>query len=133
MLNIRRNAPRLTRFITEHRARPRDHGRFRDRLHHLRTGSIPRPWPSSPRRAASSGPTSAPAPKSPWVTLFIDHPAVNLRMWLWMTYKWGLEGILVWRADYWNSPTLFPPGVLQNPWQDPMSYTVGYGVPYGTR
>jgi hypothetical protein len=48
-----------------------------------------------------------------------------------MTYRWGLRGILVWRADYWNSPTLFPPGVLQNPWQDPMSYTVGYGVPYG--
>jgi hypothetical protein len=48
-----------------------------------------------------------------------------------MSYQWGLKGILVWRADYWNSPTLFPPGVLQNPWQDPMSYTVGYGVPYG--
>jgi hypothetical protein len=71
------------------------------------------------------------APQSPWVSLFIDHPAINLRMWLWMSYKWGLKGILVWRADYWNSPTLFPAGMLQNPWQDPMSYTVGYGLPYG--
>ena len=72
-----------------------------------------------------------PGPKSPWVTLFIDHPAVNLRMWLWMSYAWKLRGILVWRANYWNSSTLFPPDTLQNPWADPMSYTVGYGVPFG--
>jgi len=71
------------------------------------------------------------APKGPWVTLFIDHPAINLRIWLWMSQRFGLKGILVWRANSWSSPTLFPAGELQNPWEDPMSYTVGYGVPYG--
>jgi len=70
-------------------------------------------------------------PKAPWVTLFIDHPAVNLRIWLWMSYKYKLKGILVWRANYWNSPTVFPENLAENPWEDPMSYTVGYGTPYG--
>jgi hypothetical protein len=48
-----------------------------------------------------------------------------------MGYKFGLKGILVWRANYWSSPTVFPADTLQNPWKDPMSYTVGYGTPYG--
>ena len=130
MLNIRRNAPRLTRFITEHRPGPE----IMD-VSEIGCTIFDRVDPEAVAELAPKGREFwsylCTGPKSPWVTLFIDHPAVNLRMWLWMTYKWGLEGILVWRADYWNSPTLFPPGVLQNPWQDPMSYTVGYGVPYG--
>jgi hypothetical protein len=130
MLNIRRNAPRLTRFITEHRPGPEimDVSEIGCTIFHR----------VDPKAVAELAPKGrefwsylCTAPQSPWVSLFIDHPAINLRMWLWMTYKWGLKGILVWRADYWNSPTLFPPGVLQNPWQDPMSYTVGYGLPYG--
>jgi hypothetical protein len=48
-----------------------------------------------------------------------------------MSYKYQLKGILVWEANYWTSGTVFPSGMLQNPWQDPMSYTVGYGRPYG--
>ncbi len=130
MLNIRRNAPRLTRFITEHRPGPE----IMD-VSEIGCTIFDRVDPKAVAELAPKGREFwsylCTGPKSPWVTLFIDHPAVNLRMWLWMTYKWGLEGILVWRADYWNSPTLFPPGVLQDPWQDPMSYTVGYGVPYG--
>lgn len=130
MLNIRRNAPRLTRFITEHRPGPEimDVSEIGCTIFHR----------VDPKAVAELAPKGrefwsylCTAPQSPWVSLFIDHPAVNLRMWLWMTYKWGLKGILVWRADYWNSPTLFPPGTLQNPWEDPMSYTVGYGLPYG--
>lgn len=70
-------------------------------------------------------------PKAPWVTLFIDHADINLRMWLWFTFKFKVQGILVWNAMYWNSTTVFPPGVLQNPYEDPMSYRVGYGMPYG--
>ena len=130
MLNIRRNAPRLTRFITEHRPGPEimDVSEIGCTIFH-------RVDPQAVGKLAPRGREFwsylCTAPQSPWVSLFIDHPAINLRMWLWMTYKWGLKGILVWRADYWNSPTLFPPGVLQNPWQDPMSYTVGYGVPFG--
>ena len=130
MLNIRKNAPRLTRFITEHRPGPE----IMD-VSEIGCTIFDR---VDPKAVAALGPKGrefwsylCTGPKSPWVTLFIDHPAVNLRMWLWMTYQWGLKGILVWRANYWTSPTLFPPGLLQNPWQDPMSYTVGYGVPYG--
>jgi hypothetical protein len=130
MLNIRKNAPRLTRFITEHRPGPE----IMD-VSEIGCTIFDRVDPKAVAELAPKGREFwsylCTGPKGPWVTLFIDHPAVNLRMWLWMTYTWGLEGILVWRADYWNSPTLFPPGVLQNPWEDPMSYTVGYGVPYG--
>ncbi|MDH4195826.1 MAG: DUF4091 domain-containing protein [Candidatus Aminicenantes bacterium] len=130
MLNIRKNAPRLTRFITEHRPGPE----IMD-VSEIGCTIFDRVDPKAVAELAPQGREFwsylCTGPKSPWVTLFIDHPAVNLRMWLWMTYKWGLKGILVWRADYWNSPTLFPPGVLQNPWADPMSYTVGYGLPYG--
>jgi hypothetical protein len=54
-------------------------------------------------------------PKSPWVTLFIDHPAVNLRIWPWMSYKWGLRGLLVWRANYWTSSALFPRRAVSSP------------------
>jgi Glycoside hydrolase 123, catalytic domain/Glycoside hydrolase 123 N-terminal domain len=130
MLNIRKNAPRLTRFITEHRPGPE----IMD-VSEIGCTIFDRVDPKAVAELAPKGREFwsylCTGPKSPWVTLFIDHPAVNLRMWLWMTYRWGLKGILVWRADYWNSPTLFPPGTLQNPWADPMSYTVGYGVPYG--
>ncbi len=130
MLNIRKNAPRLTRFITEHRPGPE----IMD-VSEIGCTIFDRVDPKAVAELAPQGREFwsylCTGPKSPWVTLFIDHPAINMRIWLWMSYAWGLEGILVWRADYWNSPTLFPPGVLQNPWQDPMSYTVGYGVPFG--
>ena len=130
MLNIRRNAPRLTRFITEHRPGPE----IMD-VSEIGCTIFDRVDPRAVAELAPKGREFwsylCTGPKSPWVTLFIDHPAVNMRIWLWMSYAWGLKGILVWRADYWNSPTLFPPGVLQNPWRDPMSYTVGYGVPFG--
>lgn len=130
MLNIRKNAPRLTRFITEHRPGPEimDVSEIGCTIFHRVDAKAVAELAPKGREFWSYLCT---APQSPWVSLFIDHPAVNLRMWLWMTYKWGLKGILVWRADYWNSPTLFPAGMLQNPWQDPMSYTVGYGLPYG--
>ena len=70
-------------------------------------------------------------PKAPYLSLFIDHDAINMRMWLWLSYKFQLSGILVWSANYWNSRTASPGGFLQNPWEDPMSYTVGYGLPFG--
>lgn len=72
-------------------------------------------------------------PKSPYVTLFIDAAAINLRMWLWMTWKYRLQGILVWQSVYWNSETAFGLEKLQNPWRDPMSYLTGYGVPSGEK
>ncbi len=130
MLNIRKNAPRLTRFITEHEPGPAimDVSEIGCTIFHR----------VNPKVVAELGPKGhefwsylCTGPKAPWVTLFIDHPAVNLRLWLWMSYAWKLRGILVWRANFWNCGTLFPAGMLQNPWEDPMSYTIGYGVPYG--
>jgi hypothetical protein len=130
MLNIRRNAPKLTRFITEHRPGPE----IMD-VSEIGCTIFDRVDPKAVAELAPKGREFwsylCTGPKTPWLTLFIEHPAVNLRMWLWMSYQWGLKGILVWRADYWTSSSLYPPDILQNPWQDPMSYVVGYGVPYG--
>ncbi len=130
MLNIRKNAPQLTRFITEHRPGPE----IMD-VSEIGCTIFDRVDPKAVAELLPKGREFwsylCTGPKSPWLTLFIEHPAVNLRMWLWMSYGWGLKGILVWRANYWTSSSLFPPGVLQNPWQDPMSYVVGYGMPFG--
>ena len=130
MLNIRKNAPRLTRFITEHRPGPE----IMD-VSEIGCTIFDRVDPKIVAELAPKGREFwsylCTGPKSPWVTLFIDHPAVNMRMWLWMSYGWGLKGVLVWRANYWNSSTLYPAETVQNPWADPMSYTVGYGVPFG--
>jgi hypothetical protein len=65
-------------------------------------------------------------PHAPYIGLFIDHPAVDLRVWAWLSRKWGVTGQLVWTSNYWTSPAAFPDPDLQNPWQDPMSYCSGY-------
>ncbi len=130
MSNIRKNAPRLTRFITEHRPGPE----IMD-VTEIGCTIFDRVDPEIVASLAPKGREFwsylCTGPKSPWVTLFIDHPEVNLRMWPWMSYRWGLKGILVWEAIYWNSSSLFSLEAPQNPWTDPMSYTVGYGIPYG--
>lgn len=64
-------------------------------------------------------------PKTPHVNLFIDSDAINLRMWLWMSYRYQLTGILVWSSNVWNTKNCSPPGVLQNIWEDPMTYMSG--------
>jgi hypothetical protein len=130
MTAIRRAAPRLTRFITEHKPGPdiMDVSEISCTIFHRVDPAVVAALRPAGREFWSYLCT---APKGPWVTLFIDHPAVNLRLWLWMAYRYGLRGLLVWRANYWTSPTVFPPDSIQNPWQDPMSYTVGYGTPYG--
>ncbi len=127
---IRRNAPRLTRFITEHMPGPE--------IMDVTEIGCPVFERVEPKLVAEMAPKGrefwsylCTGPKSPWVTLFIDHAAINLRMWLWASYQWGMKGILVWRVNYWTSSNLFPEGELQNPWRDPMSYMIGYGVPYG--
>ncbi len=70
-------------------------------------------------------------PKEPYPGLFIDHHAVELRTWLWLTHKYGYQGCLVWQSNYWSSSAAFPPPDIQNPWEDPMSYVSGYGRPAG--
>ncbi|MEW6237019.1 MAG: glycoside hydrolase domain-containing protein [Candidatus Omnitrophota bacterium] len=70
-------------------------------------------------------------PKQPYPGLFIDHPAVDMRSWIWMTQKYGVQGCLVWESNYWTSGLAYPEPEIQNPWTDPMSYLTGYGHPVG--
>ena len=67
-------------------------------------------------------------PKSPWITLFIDHDAINMRMWSWGSYVHHLNGLLIWQTTYWNSPEASPEGTLQNPWEEAMSWVTSYGT-----
>ncbi len=60
-------------------------------------------------------------PKAPFCTLFIDHPGTELRMWLWQTWKYHVQGILIWETTWWSSSSQFK-NSAQNCWQDPMSY-----------
>ncbi|MGQ7870267.1 glycoside hydrolase domain-containing protein [Sunxiuqinia sp. sy24] len=70
-------------------------------------------------------------PKSPWISEFIDHDAVNLRMWVWASWKFQFKGILIWSTNFWNSRSASPKDYLQNPWDEPMSFVTGYGWPQG--
>ena len=70
-------------------------------------------------------------PKAPYPGLFIDHNAIDLRIWLWMTWKWNVQGILVWTSNYWSSSCAYPAPKIQNPWEDPMGYVSGYDHPPG--
>ena len=73
-------------------------------------------------------------PKAPYAGLFLDHPAPEMRIWLWQTYQRGINGILVWQCNYWTSGTAYPEaGKPQDPYADPMSWTSGYGTPAGKR
>jgi hypothetical protein len=73
-------------------------------------------------------------PKAPYAGLFIDHPAPELRIWLWQTFQRNIEGILVWESTYWTSDAAYPdPQRPQNPYTDPMSWTSGYSTPAGDK
>lgn len=69
-------------------------------------------------------------PKAPWISEFIDHDAINMRMWCIASYKYDLAGILIWATNYWNSDIASPAGRLHNPWEDGMCWTTGYGFAY---
>lgn len=72
------------------------------------------------------------APKAPYATEFIDHPASEMRVWLWQTWQRGISGILVWESNYWTSGAAYPDS-LQNPYADPMSWVSGYSTKTGTK
>lgn len=74
----------------------------------------------------------ATVPKAPYLTEFIDHPGLELRLWPWQSWQYGVTGILLWNAAYWNSTTAFPEPGRQDPWTDPMSYAAGAGLAPGT-
>jgi len=71
-------------------------------------------------------------PKAPFCTLFIDHPATELRVWLWQTWHRKIAGILIWQTNYWTSEAAYPDS-FQNPYEDPMSYVSGYSTPKGVK
>lgn len=73
-------------------------------------------------------------PKAPYAGLFIDHPAPEMRLWLWQTFQRNIEGVLVWETTYWTSSAAYPDARQpQNPYTDPMSWTSGYSTPAGDR
>jgi len=72
-------------------------------------------------------------PRAPHFALFIDHYGTELRLWSWETWKYGLEGLLVWQTVYWTSESAYPGEVVQNPWEDSMSWKSGYALPEGGR
>lgn len=71
-------------------------------------------------------------PKAPYATLFIDHPGAELRVWLWQTWQFEVEGILIWETNYWTSDAAYP-DQPQNPYEDPMGWVSGYSTPAGVR
>jgi hypothetical protein len=71
-------------------------------------------------------------PKAPYCTLFIDHPATELRVWHWQTWQRGIVGTLVWQSNYWTSSAAFPERP-QDPYDDPMGYVSGYSTPRGVK
>ncbi len=71
-------------------------------------------------------------PKAPYCTLFIDHPATELRVWHWQTWQRKIAGTLVWQTNYWTSSAAFPDHP-QNPYEDPMGYVSGYSTPRGVK
>ena len=71
-------------------------------------------------------------PKAPFAGLFIDRAGLELRTWLWQTWKRGIEGILIWQSNYWHSGAAYP-HAEQNPYTDPMSWVSTYSAPKGTR
>jgi len=60
-------------------------------------------------------------PKAPYVTLFIDHPGVEMRLWLWQSWAERVTGILIWETAYWHSDCAYP-DTLQNPYEDAMGW-----------
>jgi hypothetical protein len=41
------------------------------------------------------------APTAPYANLFVDYPGIDHRMLGWMTYKYGISGLLYWGVDVW--------------------------------
>jgi hypothetical protein len=56
-------------------------------------------------------------PKAPFCTLFIDHPASEIRLWAWQSWQRDIVGLLIWETTYWQTGD-----EPQNPYEDPMSY-----------
>ena len=63
-------------------------------------------------------------PRAPYLSLFIDHPGVELRTWLWQTWGEKLTGALIWNTTWWTSDLIYPKGKPpQNAYEDTMSWS----------
>ncbi len=132
MQTIHRGGPKLTRFITENNPGPEimDVTEIGCPVFYKVDPEKVKAWSRNGREFWSY---LMCWPKEPHVNLFIDSDAINMRMWIWMSYQYNLTGILVWQTNHWNGAWgAAPDGVLQNIWEDPMTYKSGYGTPYGS-
>ena len=127
MDRIHEAAPKLTRLLTE-------------QVEPELIGSVDIWCPPTPNYSPADGETPrgekfwwylGTTVKSPYANLFIDRPAAEMRIWLWQTWKYKVDGIRVWKTNYWMSPAVYSEDELQNPYQDAMSYQSPQGRPLG--
>ncbi len=129
METIHEAAPKLTRFITENNPGPE--------IMDVTEIGCPVLYQVNPEKVKEWSGTGRKFwsylmcwPKEPHLNLFIDSYAINMRMWLWISYKYNLEGILIWNLNQWNGARgAAPNGMVQNIWEDPMTYKSGWGTP----
>jgi hypothetical protein len=127
---IHRAAPKLTRLLTTHPT-AKLYGAVD--LWCLPTYTL-KPEEIRPRRLAGEEIWwyLCTGPKAPYFTLFLDHYGTEIRLWSWETWKYGLDGLLVWETTYWTSEQAYPDS-LQDPWQDAMSWQSSYGLQAGEK
>lgn len=57
--------------------------------------------------------------RAPKVNEHIEHSGVDMRVWLWQTWRERLTGILIWETVHWNGRRVYPdPAKRQNPYRD---------------
>ncbi len=66
-------------------------------------------------------------PRAPYIGEFIDHPGLDLRLWLWQVFSRKLKGILIWETLYWRADK----SKLENPYDNPMSSSAAQGWDWG--
>ncbi|MCE9616588.1 MAG: DUF4091 domain-containing protein [Lentisphaerae bacterium] len=121
---IHRVEPRLRRLLTEHGAPElRGHVDIWTPL----LNAYEDEWASACRRAGDDiWWYVATGPRSPWPNNFIDHPGLEPRVQFWMAWHTGVKGSLYWNTTWWRHPDR-----PQDPWADPMSYSVDSPVNWG--
>lgn len=87
--------------------------------------------------SASSGTSGIPSPIEKWVYQYHDpfigganlnNEAIGFRVWPWIAFKYGLDGIFYWAATYWGTPTTS--STPSNSAITPYLWVQNYGSPY---
>lgn len=63
-------------------------------------------------------------PKAPYPNNFIDHAGIEHRVRFWLAWKLGVQGDLFWQTNFWTTDGVFDAPDYQDPWTDPMSYSL---------